>query len=172
MPGSAVQWRRAFARQAASDLQHFQAICRVAGLPPCHRLHAIQMCCEKLVKAWQWRQHEASGQPEPGLTHNVVAKTLPTILREHFRTIKPDAHFDRRSAKHLCREIDLLHPQIDDDGRRLDNCEYPFSRLVGSRIEVISPSEHRFPVVPLLEGKFGREFLKAVSAVCSELIGA
>ena len=44
---------RAFATQAASDLDAFEAL-TATTLPTCHRLHYLQMWLEKLCKAYLW----------------------------------------------------------------------------------------------------------------------
>jgi hypothetical protein len=58
------------------------------------------------------------------MRHNVIEKILPRMISEHWRRIGFDQRPDIAAVRALCREIDLLHPQIDDSGRRPDNVEY------------------------------------------------
>ena len=48
------------------------------------------------------------------------------MISEHWRRIGFAQRPDISAIRAICREIDLLHPQIDDDGRRPDNVEYPW----------------------------------------------
>ncbi len=66
----------------------------------------------------------------------------------------------------LSREIELLSPAVDNDGKRLDNCEYPWE--VG-RDEVRVPAEHGFPNLGLLTAPAGRTFLKIVKEAIARL---
>jgi hypothetical protein len=43
----------------------------------------------------------------------------------------------------LCKEIDRLHPQVDDGENRRDNVEYPWRGRVG---EVEVPAKWNFPL--------------------------
>jgi hypothetical protein len=60
--------------------------------------------------------------------------------------------------RELCREIDLLHPQVNDNDRRPDNVEYPWKAKSGA-IEV--PAESTFPLVSRLYTNPGKVLLKA-----------
>jgi hypothetical protein len=59
----------------------------------------------------------------------------------------------------LCREIDLLHPQVDDGGRRPDNVEYPWPALAPTKI----PALWKFPVSQKLQTAPGRLLLKVAA---------
>ena len=62
-----------------------------------------------------------------------------------------------RDSRAICREIDLLHPQVHDGGRRMDNVEYPWTDDGRHRV----PSEHRFPLARRLHQQPGSLLLKA-----------
>uniref|UniRef100_A0A372IRV2 Uncharacterized protein n=1 Tax=Paracidobacterium acidisoli TaxID=2303751 RepID=A0A372IRV2_9BACT len=94
------------------------------------------------------------------LSHNVIRKILPRLIEEEWRRIELKRRPDLRSLSLLCREIDLLHPQIDDEARRPDNVEYPWSDSAGP-VEV--PSGWKFPVTDKLYTTTGRLLLKAAT---------
>ena len=128
------------------------------GLPSCHRLHYLQMWLEKLCKAYLWLPDET--KVELRSRHQVVATVLPRLVTERWRKL---AAFARKpnidSLRRICSEIDRLHPQIDDGGRRPDNVEYPW-RDDG---KIIVPCNFKFAVVRQIYGSPGRELLKASS---------
>jgi hypothetical protein len=149
----------AFAAQAASDFTAYTALTLAnPPLPRCHRLHYLQMWLEKLCKAYLWLP-QAAAQAELRTRHNVVAKVLPVLIRQHwaqigFTTPRPELDYIR----YLCREIDLLHPQIDDAGRRPDNVEYPWP--VGPTDAKV-PATWPFRITERMESNTGRLLLKA-----------
>ena len=150
-------WSQAFAAQAASDLEAYEFLVQSA-LPVNHRLHHLQMWLEKLCKAYIWMP---SASPDMELLeerHNVIAKVLPRLIHEHWRRIGFENKPDMGPVRDLCREIDLLHPQIKDAQRRPDNAEYPWLAGSGS-IEV--PAQWQFPVARRLYSYPGKLLLKA-----------
>ena len=149
----------AFAAQAASDLDAY-AVFAESSLPAAHRLHYLQMWLEKLCKAYLW----LPDSPAVDLRgrHNVVEKVLPRLIGEHWRRIGFDQRPDLASIRQLCREVDLLHPQVDDNGRRGDNVEYPWASASGG-IEV--PARWKFPLSSRLSTHTGRLLLKAATSL-------
>lgn len=148
-------WSEAFAAQAASDLDAYNLL-TVSRLPSSHRLHYLQMWLEKLCKAYLWLPQ--AGADELRTKHNVIAKVLPRLIAEHWNRVGSGRPHDMASIRQLCREIDLLHPQVDDDGRRPDNVEYPW---VGNSGVTEVPSLWKFSVVNRLYSNPGRLLLKA-----------
>jgi hypothetical protein len=146
-------WSSAFATQAASDLDVFEQLAK-SSLPQCHRLHYLQMWLEKLCKAYVHRANLVTLKT----THNVVAKVLPRLINEHWRRIGLERPPNMAEIRSLCREIDLLHPQVDDDNRRPDNVEYPW---MGNSGEVEIPARSSFPLAQRLYSNSGRLLLKA-----------
>lgn len=127
MKQSSYAWSRAYARQAQADLEAREALLG-ATVPACQHLHFLQMACEKISKA-----HRCLGGADPETLmhgHGFAAKVLPQIARELLRrsTFVADleiAHGGIEAmVRQLAREVDLLAPAVDDDGRRPDNCEY------------------------------------------------
>jgi len=146
-------WSKAFAVQAASDLDAYERL-STSTLPQSHRLHYLQMWLEKLCKAYVHKTNLDALKS----THNVVAKVLPSLIREHWRRIGFEQQPRIDAIRELCREIDLLHPQVNDDGRRLENVEYPWSDSAGGA-EV--PAQWKFPIADRLNSPSGRLLLKA-----------
>jgi len=150
-----VTWSEAFAAQAASDYETYQVLTG-SPLPSSHRLHYLQMWLEKLCKAYLWKPEAQADALRS--THNVVAKVLPNLIKEYWRRIGFEQSPNLGEIRKLCREIDLLHPQVDHDNRRPDNVEYPWPGSSGA-IEV--PARWKFSVARRLESNPGRLLLKA-----------
>lgn len=148
-------WSEAFAAQAGSDLDVYDFL-TASTLPSSHRLHYLQMWLEKLCKAYLWMPQ--AGADELRTKHNVIAKVLPRLVSEHWRRTGSGERRDMTSIRELCREIDLLHPQVDDNGRRPDNVEYPWTGSSGAT-EV--PARWKFSLVSRLHSNPGRLLLKA-----------
>ncbi|MCC6649982.1 MAG: hypothetical protein IT348_02400 [Candidatus Eisenbacteria bacterium] len=146
----------AFALQAQSDLDAYEALCRIA-LPTCHRLHYLQMWLEKLCKAYLWLP-ESEAVDLRG-RHNVVEKVLPQLIREHWRRIGFDGRPDIGAIRAICREVDLLHPQVNDGGRRPDNVEYPW--VSAQNGDALIPARQPFALAQRVHGHSGRLLLKA-----------
>jgi hypothetical protein len=157
-------WADAFARQARSDKQTYEVLCKQPGLPECHRLHYLQMFLEKLCKVHLWRDWgPIQGRPEFLTSHGVIAKALPLavsklLAKDKGRPIRSDEMFEIRR---ICREIELLAPAIDDDRRRPDNCEYPWAGMDQGQSVVLAPCEWRFPLGKRLNSPLGTLLIKA-----------
>ncbi len=147
----------AFVAQAAADLQVYDLLAR-SGLPSSHSLHYLQMWLEKLCKAYLWLPDTASSDLRG--RHNVVDKVLPQIVKQHWRRIGFTGRPDMDELHRLCREVDLLHPQVDDNGRRPDNVEYPWTGATGDA-EV--PARFSFRLVRQLYSPSGKQLLKAAT---------
>jgi hypothetical protein len=148
-------WSQAFAAQAASDLSAYEFLAK-KNLPVCHRLHYLQMWLEKLCKAYLW----SIAEPPDDLLqkHNVIAKVLPSIVVEHWRRVGLEKPPNLNLIRELCREIDLLQPQIRDGNRRPDNSEYPW---LGDSGEIEVPARWRFPVADRLYTNPGKLLIGA-----------
>ena len=153
---------QAFAEQARADMFAYNALSR-STLPACHRLHHLQMWLEKLCKAYLWGP---SSEDEGRMVHNVVASVLPRVIARHWRKLGLDAPPNQRDLADLCREVDLLHPQIDDGGRRPDNVEYPW--IDGKTGDACVPSDWKFLLSRRLETPTGRLLLKAATGITQQ----
>jgi hypothetical protein len=149
------RFAEAFRQQAESDLLAYEALV-ATQLPVSHRLHYLQMWLEKLCKAYLWLPD--ANEEELRTRHQVVAAVLPRLIAQRWRRL--DAFTQRpdiESLRSICREVDLLHPQVHDGGRRPDNVEYPWT----SNGQNFIPSEHRFPLARRLYTPPGPLLLKA-----------
>ena len=164
---SAQDWSVALATQAHADITARKILIRESDLPACQQLHFLQMACEKLCKAHLCH----STAPEQLTTsHAFIAGVLPVIFKIQFsrtfkRNVKNQAQIFKR-VKQLACEIELLAPAVNDNGRREDNCEYPW--LDGSgRLRV--PSEWNFPNLNLLHAQSGALLIKLIETAIDEL---
>lgn len=172
MKQSSYAWSRAYARQALADLDT-REVPLDAEVPACQHLHFLQMACEKISKA-----HRCLGGADPETlmhSHGFAAKVLPQIAREFLRRSAFAAELPvargqiEPMVRQLAREVDLLTPAVDDDGRRPDNCEYPWEDS-GGTLHV--PAEHGFgPLGTLHRHRAGATFLKIVVTAAAELGG-
>jgi len=151
-----ASWSQAFAAQAASDLDAYEVVSE-STLPVSHRLHYLQMWLEKLCKAYAWDELQTLRT-----RHQVVFKVLPSLISEHWRRIGFEKRPDMTQIRELCREIDLLHPQVDDGGRRPDNVEYPWA---GSSGATEIPARWPFPLAKRLHSNSGKLLLKAAGSL-------
>jgi hypothetical protein len=154
-----ASWSEAFAAQASSDMDAFLVL-EGSGLPSSHRLHYLQMWLEKLCKAYLWTQEDGAG--ELRFRHNVIARVLPSLIAKYGHRIGTGAYRDLTGIRQLCREIDLLHPQVDDEGRRPENVEYPW---MGNSGEAEVPALWNFSLARRLYSNPGRQLLKAASVL-------
>jgi hypothetical protein len=128
-----MTWVQAFARQAASDLVAYDVLAGAPSLPACHRLHSLQMACEKLCKA---SMIAAGTDPaEVQRSHAHIAKHLPRIVAQQMS--RAAARLPRRNwivdaIRPLARRIELLNPAVQDGGNVPENCEYPWPAPDGS----------------------------------------
>lgn len=155
-------WPSAFAAQAQADLAIWEHLSSM-DVPQCQKLHFLQMTCEKLAKAFLLKERNPS--PSLHTSHAYIAKPLPRIL-EHFQDRISKS--DQKHFRFLAREIELLAPSVDDNGKRPDNCEYPWMDASG---QIRVPAEHAFVViVDLVTQPAGRHFIKLVKNCIRELL--
>ena len=163
------EWRRGYARQAWADLKTREMLSGPAGrdVPECHRLHFLQMACEKLVKA-----HLYFGGSPPGKiqsSHAVIAKHLPIIVNEYYRRQKGQnlPHHLMARVRSLSREIELLAPAVDNAGLQPANCEYPWLDTATRRVFV--PVDYGFRNLDLPREVAGRLILKIMPVAIAAL---
>lgn len=163
------EWALGYARQAGADFKAWKLYQEHPEVlvAQCHSLLFLQMACEKLCKA-----HLIGCGSEPQdlkSSHAYIAKHLPVIVRQEISFQKADV---RRKAwvlnhvKHLAREIELLNPAVDRDGRRKDNCEYPWE----SNGMIFSPLDHCFSPSQLLTAPAGRTFVKLLASAIERIL--
>jgi len=145
----------AFARQAASDMATYEVLANTS-LPCCHRLHSLQMWLEKLCKS---HIHDTN-LPVDALSHGVIAKVLPRLVAQYWRSLDFKDRPNLSEISALCREIDLLQPPVKAGGRREDNVEYPWCSAAGT---VHYPAQYDFAVAGRLQSQPGKLLLKVAT---------
>ena len=161
-----MNWAQAFARQAASDLDAWEALVAVRSRSACHSLHFLQMACEKLCKASMI--FSGSDPVAVQRSHAYVAKHLPNIVkvfmsRQAGRPQRDNWIVD--AIRPLARKIELLPPSVRDGGRSPQNCEHPWLAQGGS---VTAPADHKFDF-SLLFDRAGVALLKIIRQAAIEL---
>lgn len=160
-------WATAYAQQAASDFRVFRRLSELRAEDPqkmesCHVLHFLQMACEKIAKAYRFRDTDTS---EEHLTSDHVAfsRFITAFLKsEHIRLRytgkREQLQQLQKVGRKLAREIELLAPAVDRKNTPC-NAEYPWP----DGDELVVPCEYSFPNLSLLETPGGRSFLKTVA---------
>jgi hypothetical protein len=139
-----VNWREAFIRQARSE-QAVRLKLGEAKVEYAHRLHYLQMVCEKLAKAYQIRADE---KEPPEFSHKVFVRFLQTLIgRKDMRTrlgyesvVQFRAYI--KSLLDVALEVEGLAPSAA--GLSRPNPEYPW-RDLGSG-NVLAPVDFNFPL--------------------------
>lgn len=160
-------WADAYAHQARSDWDVYRRLAADPGLAPCHALHYLQMACEKIAKAYRWRDTSAG---EQGLTHEHVAFSKfiqsflgsPTIRTDYSGRIA-QLRTITKLCRNLAREIEKLAPAVDRENSP-ENAEYPWAQGT----QVVVPCDYTYPALSLLKTQGGRTFLNLVSRAFSE----
>ncbi len=165
---TAADWGRAFAKQASADFQTWERLQCDAEVPKCHKLHFLQMACEKLAKAHLCAT-PGTDPHQIQTSHKCFAKSFLLIARDLY--VRRGEHLKKldrlaKPMKRLARQIELLAPSVDDGGRCTDNCEYPWE-LANDKLRV--PAEYTFPNLSSLTDLEGRLLLKIVKGAIGQL---
>jgi hypothetical protein len=165
----AADWIRGYARQADADFRAWELYEKhpEAVAAHCHKMQFLQMACEKLCKA----HLIASGTDAESLqtSHGYIAKPLPNVIKDQILFLKGNP---KKMAgvlthvRHIAQEIEVLSPQQTRDGRRPDNCEYPWQ--VGETVQ--SPLDWEFHPSQLAVKPSGITFLKLVRGAINRLL--
>jgi hypothetical protein len=164
MPPSRADWATAYAAQSASDFALFEMLSSMAGIPRCHLLHYLQMACEKISKAYMFRDTDAA--EEKLLTQHVVfSKFINAFfgsaeMRNRYAGKQAQLQIISKVANRIAREIEKLAPAVD----RLEspsNAEYPWPSNGG----VIVPCSYDYPDLSSLQDAGSISFLKIVKEV-------
>lgn len=152
-----IRMADAYAEQSRSDFAVYQV--HLQGAEECHRLHYLQMACEKIAKAYRLRD-PISFNPDDLYSHAVFSKFIVGFLKSSTTQNRYQSQNSKRRqmdryAKSLATEIERLAPAVDRENRP-DNAEYPW--MTGETIFV--PCRHAFPISRLLGEQGGRDILK------------
>jgi hypothetical protein len=153
---------QAFQSQALSDLDAYESLVSTT-VPVSHRLHYLQMWLEKLCKAYLWLP--GADAADLRTRHQVVGAVLPRLINERWRRLSAfDQAPQMPAIRALCREVDLLHPQVDAGGRRPENVEYPWEVNGVNYV----PAEYKFALAGKLYKNPGPALLKAAVQLTRE----
>lgn len=127
----------------------------------CHRLHYLQMACEKIAKAYRLR--EADTFTENDLySHTAFSKFILFFLktprlRSRYRAQDAKRRQIERYARSLAIAIEKLAPAVDRVNTP-ENAEYPW--IEGG--QVLVPIHHQFEIARRLREPAGQDFLVLV----------
>jgi hypothetical protein len=133
------------------------------GVEACHRLHYLQMACEKIAKAFRFRD---TTTPESRLTTEHVA--FSQFIENYLKSPDIRRRYHQRAeqlrevtkiARALAREIEKLAPAVARDTSPA-NTEYPWAD--GDHIVV--PCEFAYSNLTLLTTPGGRTFMRLIAA--------
>lgn len=150
----------AFIAQARSDWEMHRWIESRADVATCHKLHYLQMTCEKVAKAYRLRDTKSPVR-ELISRHTGFSKFITIFCRqalaEKYQGKSAQLTRVSKDSQTLAREIEKLAPAIDRTVAP-ENVEYPWER----HDQVIAPCHYGFPSLDLLQQAGGRTFLKLV----------
>jgi len=109
-----------------------------------------------------WSRAFARQAYQTEMKHQVVAHVLPGLVADYWHRVDFRKATNISAFREICREIDLLHPQIDAAGRRPENVEYPWAAASGA-IEV--PALWKFGLAQRLYTVPGVLLLKAAAGI-------
>jgi len=161
---NADAWRKAFAVQAKADFETWEILQDCPDVAKCHKLQFLQMACEKLAKA-----HLYDAGSQPAKSHAYFGKNFPKIAEYYYARAGISGGKYRKlyqPLRPLAGEIECLSPSVDNNGKRRDNCEYPWEESGGA---IRIPAEYTFPNLNLLTAPNGRQLLKIVKEVIDYL---
>ena len=139
-------WSSAYAKQSESDFSVYKTLCNEElGISVCHRLHYLQMACEKIAKAYRFRDTSTSTE-ELQTSHVAFSKFIICFLMSHEmkqRYNGKDEQLKRviNSVKKYAREIEKLAPAVDKKNNPC-NAEYPW---VNDKGTIVIPCEYTYP---------------------------
>ena len=166
MPPTREAWAAAYARQSQSDFEIYQRLTS-AGVADCHRWHYLQMACEKIAKAYRFR--ESTVPTEKLMTSH---KAFSTIITTLMKADKIKARYPGQTAKYeiilryarsMAREIEKLAPAIDRDASP-QNAEYPWE----DRGQIVVPCDYAYPNMQSLTGQRGQDFLHLLTDLITD----
>jgi hypothetical protein len=155
----------AYAAQSRSDFEVYNV--HLQNAEECHRLHYLQMACEKIAKAYRLR--DTPDFPEEKLySHVFFSKFISNLLTSpqiKRRYTSQDAVLRQlgHDANRFSREIEKLAPAVDRE-QTPANTEYPW--IQGQ--SVFAPCDFIFTNLSLLKDQHGREFLKLITVAITD----
>jgi len=144
------KYARAFAIQGASDFRLYQnVLCKSDEVETCHKLHYLQMACEKIAKAYMCKD-ENIAISKIITSHVAFSRFIEGYMRSPLISELYNEKINVLSGrikqfKSLAREIELLAPAVDQQNNP-HNSEYPWK----SGNDIIIPCEYSFSQLRIL----------------------
>lgn len=145
MTADRADWAAAYAKQSRSDFAIYALMsAEASGISACHRLHYLQMACEKIAKAYRFR--DTSTASEDLLTSHVAfSKFIECFLtspamKQRYRGKDARLRNVIRYARKYARAVEELAPAVDRENTPC-NAEYPWEDEHG----VVVPCEYTYP---------------------------
>jgi len=144
----ALNWRRAFLKQAISDLRVATEMAKRENVEDCHRIRYLQMAAEKFAKGFQ-----TSGQNQPPTIHPVFDRFVRTLRNNPRRfkglseivAAKPlwnRTQYLKRIVRNATRLVNLIPKKSGGP-----NSEYPWLARDNQGNETVAvPCEFKFGV--------------------------
>lgn len=149
--------------QAKSDYEIFERL-RSQGVAQCHLLHYLQMCTEKIAKAYYWREGSAAPMSHVGFVRflTLLAQSRQRDNRERIATLFGYKRFNDfqsrvRMTTPLAYDLERLAPALAADG---PNTEYPWPHQAPQQ----APAAFDFPTWREFEKPNGRELMKIIKS--------
>lgn len=167
MPGpDRDAWACGYAKQSQSDFAIYQLL-ESQGVQKCHRLHFLQMACEKIAKAYRFRD-TATSEEKLNTEHVAFSQFMGSYLasdhmKKRYRIHAKELPKIMKHARSLARAIEKLAPAVDRE-RSPANAEYPWQ----AGDQIVIPCEYNFPDLELLTSPQGRSFLKMVKTAIDD----
>jgi hypothetical protein len=127
----------------------------------CHRLHYLQMACEKIAKAYRCRDTDAKLEDlltrHVGIVKFVGSFLASPLIKQEYAGRSAMLSSVSKMARQLARAVELLAPAVDH-ARTPANAEYPWE----SGNSVVAPCQYTFPNLAALQQPSGGTFLKLI----------
>ncbi len=169
-------WAAAYAKQSRSDFAVFEMFtnqilvkqCPLLGqVEQCHSLHYLQMACEKIAKAYRFR--DTATPIEDLLTSHVAFSKFiegflkaPDVKDMHKNKVSVLRNISRY-ARQYAERIELLAPALGSE-KQPSNAEYPWA----DAMKIVIPCEYSFQDLDLLIEPEGRNFLKIIEIAITD----
>ena len=144
-----MNWSEAYFLQAKSDYELLQLLLKQSGVPPCHAMHYLQMCTEKLAKGFLSMNQGGVRQPNKHerLVKFMRAARSYTRIRDSFG-FKSQNQYDAfiNGILPIGEALETLYPSGNIDR---PNPEYPWQNNIG----VNCPCQYSFPNLDITNPK-------------------
>ncbi len=137
----------------------------------CHRLHYLQMACEKIAKAYRLREAETFTENDL-YSHTAFSKFILFFLktprlRSRYRAQDAKRRQIERYARSLAIAIEKLAPAVDRANTPA-NAEYPWIE----NNKVFVPIRHQFDAARRLLEPAGQDFLALIEIAITDYANA